>query len=52
VRPRGSAAQPLSPPAAPFLAPHLTRCMRACVETLAIARVLERLRRREVTYRT
>jgi hypothetical protein len=26
--------------------------MRACVETLAIARVLERLRRREVTYRT
>lgn len=36
----------------PFLAPHLSMCVRACVEALACARILERLRRKELTFRT
>jgi uncharacterized membrane protein YgcG len=48
----GARAPAPAPAPPPYLAPHLTRCMRACVEALAIARVLERLRRREVTFRT
>ena len=53
ARARGSGGAALPAAASPpYLAPHLTRCMRACVEALAIARVLERLRRREVTFRT
>jgi len=35
----------------PFLAPHLSACMRACLEALVAARSMERLRRKEVTFR-
>ncbi len=40
-----------APEPAPFLAPHLATMLRASIETLASARLLERLRRRDVTFR-
>ena len=47
----GSALQHTSSPSSPARLPHLLTCMRAATETLVTARTIERIRRKEVTYR-